>query len=227
MPMADPCWCRQKPTLTILQLKEINLKNKTKQAANFRAAASKVPLNHWTSSKWCFTDPSSKMKKPKVGNKPSLDGTKSSSMDKIEGAWECTPGLSSLAEVSWLQMLFLFFPQITPWSRKFRMAGEGGIKEVSSRQKWPWQLSVWSLFRCPLPPWSSDYQDQACPGLGLSGKGSSNLASNKILLHSTLQEILAWKTPWSVWSSQRKLLGPSPSGPHWVSIWSQLQPLYS
>lgn len=129
------------------------------------------------------------MKKPEVGNKPSLDGTKSSSDGQD---WRSlgvySRGLiQSLAEVSWLQMLFLFFPQITPWSRKFRMAGEGGIRKclqgksgLGSCQYGPFSLPTPTLeFRLPGPGMPRAWPFQA--------RILSNLASNTILLHSTLK----------------------------------------
>jgi len=52
-------------------------------------------------------------------------------MDKIEGAWECAPGdLSRFWQRCHdFRCYFYSSPQITPWSRKFTMAGEGGIRE--------------------------------------------------------------------------------------------------
>ena len=60
---------------------------------------------------------------------------------------------------------------------------------MSSRQRWPWKMLRWSLFLCPLPPQSSNYQDgrwsmtRAQP---FQSKVPGDLASEGIIQPSTL-----------------------------------------
>ena len=60
---------------------------------------------------------------------------------------------------------------------------------MSSRQRWPWKMLRWSLFLCPLPPQSSNYQDgrwsmtRAQP---FQSRVPGDLASEGIIQPSTL-----------------------------------------